>query len=73
MPRSGGEAEDVAKLLEDPKLAKNKNRKTDAPLETKIHIIGAVGRGQIIGFEEVVLNRSNKYTTTAICSSTEGA
>ena len=53
--------------------AENKHKKAKSLQETKKHIVGTVGRRQLIGIEEIVLHRSNRCTKSAICSSTEGA
>lgn len=35
--------------------------------------MGLVGRGHILGIEEVVIGSCDKYTTTAVCRSNDGA
>ena len=40
--------------------------------DIKLHPVGTVGIGQILGVEEAVLGKSEKYSTTAICVSIEG-
>ena len=42
-------------------------------LENRQHVVGLVGKGHILGIEEAVLGQLDKYTTTAVCHSIDGA
>ena len=52
MPRLDEEMDDVQKLFEDPSYIKEKQKKNDAPIKTKQHVVGLVNRGHILGMEE---------------------
>lgn len=54
-------------LLEDPSRGRKRNKKFDANVETRMHIIGVVSKGHILGLEEAIIGKSDVYSTSAIC------
>ena len=59
-------------MYENPdQLLASRTKKVDTFAETKQHVMGHVGVGQILGMEEAVLGKTDQYSQTAICISSK--
>lgn len=62
-----GDKDNDRDLLEDPSLnRKRANKRNDNNPDTKVHIIGLVSCGTLLGLEEAIIGNSDVYCTTAI-------
>ena len=57
------------KLLEDPRQGRKQVHKSENCVETRTHIIGLRGVGNIVGLEEAIIGKKNIHNTSAVCLS----